>query len=50
MQFLKKKNCTPKDALFSQIGMKDKSKGVFAVWSDIFSISEGYEKIIRGTL
>jgi len=38
LQFLKKKKCTSKDELFTQIGMKDKSKGIFAVWQDIFTV------------
>ncbi len=41
LQFLKKKKCTPKDALFSLVGMKDKSKGLFPVWSDIFTVPDG---------
>ncbi|CAL8094492.1 unnamed protein product [Orchesella dallaii] len=40
LQFLKRKRCSPQDALFAQVGMKDKSKGIFAVWNDIFTLPE----------
>ncbi|ODN05414.1 Chromosome transmission fidelity protein 18 [Orchesella cincta] len=40
LQFLKRKRCSPQDALFAQVGMKDKSKGIFAVWNDIFNLPE----------
>lgn len=41
LQFLKTKKVSPKDALYSLVGMKDKTKGLFPVWSDIFTIPDG---------
>lgn len=38
LQFLKMKRYTSKDAIFAQIGNKDKSKSIFAVWGDIFTL------------
>ncbi len=38
LQFLKMRRYTSKDAIFAQVGIKDKSKGIFAVWGDIFSL------------
>lgn len=38
LQFLKLKRYTSKDAIFAQVGIKDKSKGIFTVWGDIFTL------------
>lgn len=41
MQFLKRRKTTSKDALLAQLGGKDKNKGIFSVWTDIFTMPDG---------
>jgi hypothetical protein len=42
MQFLKGKSGTARSDFLSHLGNKDKSKGIFTVWEDIFFLPQGY--------
>jgi len=43
MQFIKQKDGKITHSFLSQLGTKDKSKGLFGVWEDLFFLPQAYE-------